>query len=377
MSTFYNNIEEILKDKKKWKYYDSLNIEEKLESILEKPKEFITSYLKAGGKLPNELNDILNSLDKPCLQHIISIFFLGLILHSKILEIEKSINLFIKKKSEEVKTKKYSDINLTFCYNWFLICFFHDVGYSRMVKINGNSKIKIFGEIENDNIKNKVINILKDNPCNDSIPKEINKSWWHYLDFKESHINPDIQEDIDHGILAGAYFYFMLKNIYQKKIKQFDKKEEVVDDANLFWSKKMLERVHKPIAWIIVAHNIWFKNQNYENVDEYKKPGLINLIINKPIIKLDKYPLYFLLSLVDTIDPIKFVTKKKDKMIISDILKKINFHIDKDILNIEFENNLKSLSKSFFMSNKNINYWIDLKCEENGELISFILTNTF
>ncbi|MBC8415784.1 MAG: hypothetical protein H8E11_05080, partial [Candidatus Cloacimonetes bacterium] len=65
-------------------YYDALDVDEKLEDILNKPKEFITSYLKAGDKLPPEVTNIIDNLSIERLQHTISIFFLGLLLYSGI-----------------------------------------------------------------------------------------------------------------------------------------------------------------------------------------------------------------------------------------------------------------------------------------------------
>jgi len=355
LKSLKNHFEELLLDTAKWRYYDELE-KKNIEEILKKPKDFITSYLKAAGKLPpEEINTIIENINYERLQHTVSIFFLGLIFYNKSNKIKSEIDKYLEVTKKEIKSEKFN-VNHNFIYWWFLTCFIHDIGYA----YKKNQKLKLFGTKENYKIESKVFEELKKITefVNNSVPIQIVNNWEKYSYFRKEKPN----NRINHGFLAGAYFIYMLNNIYNNN-KQFRNEEAFIDDSKLFWSQKMLDKVHKPIAWIIVAHNVWYKNRNYGNVEEYEKANLENLIIDEPIVKLDKYPLYFLLCLVDSIDPVKYMNEKNETNILSILNNtillikkngniKIKFINDLQKYNIEYKDILFSLAE-----------WLDLEFE--------------
>jgi hypothetical protein len=128
---------------------------------------------------------------------------------------------------------------------------------------------------------------------------------------------------VDHGILGGILLYDRLI-----KIRRAKKKE---NEDNLFWGKK-LENQYKLAANAISIHNIWLPKADTKK--EYKKYNL-NEIIDFTKIKFKDFPFFYILGIVDTIEPLK--TYKDCGFDDNYILKNIG---------IEFSN------KSVFISNK-------------------------
>lgn len=61
-------------------------------------------------------------------------------------------------------------------------------------------------------------------------------------------------------------------------------------------------------SWVIACHNMFYIGDNDDNFDCYKCKGLNSLIRNTSDsypITLNEYPLFFLFSIVDSIEPIK------------------------------------------------------------------------
>lgn len=366
MNSLMKHFEELLKDKKIWQYYDDMNISDDIGSIFDDPKDFIKEYLDIGDKLTLELKDImieLSQVNPGRLKHTVAIYFLGILLYSKCISIRKHIDLYIKKKEEEVHST-----NISFNYYWFLICFIHDIGYSFKHQ-NPVASFEIFGTTGSASIEKEVVRILEKMEGCDIIPRGVVSSWNNYLNYRKSDENNG--ERIDHGILAGAYFYYALKELYLQKKVNNENKEEFIDN-NLFWSVKMLKNVHMPIAWIIVAHNMWYCNKNCatkKDIKKYEDAGLNDLIIDKPIVNLKKYPLYFLLCLVDSIDPVKFLNNKGENDIES-ILSNTELEINNNEVKLNFLGDFEKYNPCCQQNLASLSSWMDLKFAGSLEMQS-------
>ncbi len=221
MKTLYDYFQVILKDKKKWQYYDDMKIYDNIETIMKNPEKFIKDYLEIGGKTTDELEiliEVINKKNPERLQHTISIFLLGLILYNNFTKIEKEIDKFIDERSKEVNTRKII-VKKHFNYWWFLICFIHDIGYAynknsvgfKLFGINAENEIRIEEEVKS-NLKS-IENFSKD--C---VPQIIIDVWRRYLKYrKEMYMLKKSDEKIDHGILSGAYYIYTLNEVYNKK----------------------------------------------------------------------------------------------------------------------------------------------------------------
>jgi len=109
-----------------WNYYANGEIyrinpfKSTVESI-----EFIKKFITLSGKNAQELFNKINELDDRAV-HVVSTFFLGVYIYENSDLIKCSIDNKMKKYRDNRRYK--SDIK--FCFIWFLICLFHDLGYS-------------------------------------------------------------------------------------------------------------------------------------------------------------------------------------------------------------------------------------------------------
>ncbi|MFK8281587.1 hypothetical protein [Capnocytophaga cynodegmi] len=264
----------------------------------EKSKKFIREFIKLSGKAKNVLNEEIEKIGNRA-THIVSTFFIGHYIYQntefKNL-IDEQIGVLCKKWQAES-----SDC---FSYIWFLTCLFHDLGYA----------------IEKEEKKYNSLEELKKNTRElkavEEIPNFYNKV---HIGYYEYHNNEHSRND--HGITAAYLMYNSLCKV-RKIAEEYPDKTQ----GNLFWGKE-LENIYNFCAWNILAHNIWFcSEEDKDTAEKYKKYKLDELILsdkNRYKIELKKYPFFFFLCLVDTIEPYKRVQNYKE-------LKKIKLSILKD-----------------------------------------------
>ena len=112
--------------KESWKYYPISNPNISILQDYSHGKSFMTSYLGKGGKSDLEIFHYIDHLTENRVLHIISVFFLGILLYRKSNKINKSINRII----QTIPTESTDAIDERFKYIWMLICLFHDLGYA-------------------------------------------------------------------------------------------------------------------------------------------------------------------------------------------------------------------------------------------------------
>lgn len=286
MNSYENLLDDIVKRKELWKYYYTSKDYESYQEIIRHYSLFIEDYLKAGSKILYFDEEVLYSLlkDEYRCKHTISIFFLGLYIYNNNNDLKDNINKFI---------KQYNMTEKEFVYYWFLICFFHDV-YSNLEK---NNNVRITYE---DLIEFEKVNMDLFQGSNNILPDIIKSSYKNYFrNFRNSN---------DHGIVAGILYYNDRKKTYYKCKRESNSITDTFSCHGVSWSLEKLHKDHYIIAWIIIAHNVFFVNKDihdYESIKNYKESNIKELIIEKPVINLKEFPMLFLLSLVDSIDPYK------------------------------------------------------------------------
>lgn len=328
MKTILNIYKELYADNEKWDYYSNMQSVDPFDNS----EEFIRSFIELSGKSKNILYEKLDLLDKNRRMHIVSTFFIGIFFYYHI----TAIKTYIDKILEKYK-RQNPDSKIEFSYFWFLICLFHDLGYSIENKNNNYSNFDDF--LNRENIKY----FLRGNAGVPNIYKNVYKNYFQYrIESSDPRINKP-----DHGICGGIVLFDSLNKTLKKELE--------VDDGlhwNLRWDPK-LKNIFNYVSWVILAHNIWLIPEGDKKENVYKDPNynLQELIYNKvekSKIDIKKYPFLFLLSLADTIEPLKntrynFSDLGKIQCEIIDN-NKIVFQIDDETIRADYYKKVKGLN---------------------------------
>jgi len=281
---------------------------------------FILNYFRQGGKVRIfELCDIKpDELRLP--NHICSVFFLGILLYNKT-DFQKNYRL-------ERNAPGYE----TFPFIWFLIALFHDNAY-QMEDKNQLQKISTINDlIKEFNIEHSLFD-RKFSKC-----KELLSSRSNYFLFRKK-----IWNVVDHGILGRMLLFDRLVKIRREKHK--------ANEDSLFWGRK-LENQYKTAANAISIHNIWLQPEI--TCREFKLETLINF---KPI-RFNEFPLFYILGIVDTIEPLK--TYKDNNVSDLDIFKSIDFEFGKNFLRVSESNNSTIDFSKLIDKTKYLKNWLDI-----------------
>lgn len=318
---------------------------DKFKPLCEKHRQDITiaildEFDMYGKSLPagNTLLHNIDNISKERLSHIINTFLLGIYLYDKIHKIKENIDIQL----SDTLAKARHD----FTFLWFLICLYHDLGYSE-----------------------EVDNIEPDWTCQDkylgsivAVPKLYKEIYKYYFVYRKLEHNK-----IDHGIFAGL-------TMYKDLCKNREQKAREIKRADL-WNPSLIP-LYNLASWIVLAHNIWFvKDTDIDNCKIYQKYRLEQLILktntnngqneiaNYPI-KLSQHPLLFLFCLVDLIEPMKRIG-------CMDCCDKIDFRITKNKLIIK--TNLDCNSGQEYIKNiTSANDWLTIT-ERNNNTVTIPL----
>ncbi|WKN32108.1 hypothetical protein PZB74_01915 [Porifericola rhodea] len=327
-----------------WDYYSEveyLKLKNPFTSKLSH-KKFVEQYFKRSGK-----NEILNfleflpgkKLDNNRTKHTNSIFFLGILLYKE----TNLNNPFF----ESLNSSEYR----RFPFLWFLTCLFHDFGFTiendvtAIEGINNLSNLKSKYSIENCLLAVSPINV-------NSTLFEVIESYFLYSLYE--------RKVIDHGILAGLYFYDRLLKIRRNKILN--------NEATRFWGEE-LEDQYAQVAAAIAIHNIWIPTK--DNYETYRKYHLEKLIDDYKPINFSDFPLLYILGVVDTIDPLKMYMREGFRP--NEILESLDltFYQDK----ITFRNGKKSRLDFGKMidSAYRLEGWLNVGVKDNKREVSLLL----
>lgn len=243
--------------------------------------ELFNAFGKGDAKTNRLLCDIQKLEEIRC-AHIIFTFLLGLHIYDKSTFIKESINKEVGKLLKDAKHEN------DFTFLWFLVCLFHDLGYSEENK-GEKSEINHHWACENKMDKTE------------GIPALLKNTYLNYFIYRKTE-----HFKTDHGIYAGLRMFHDLFKIREEMEAQNQDKD--------VWRKGLIP-LYKLASCVVLVHNIWFaKDTDIETCSKYRKYQLDKLILktNKggteikdfPI-KLSKHPLLFLFCIVDLIEPMK------------------------------------------------------------------------
>jgi len=280
--TYYSVLISTFKNKKLWDYYSSgYDFGKELPVIsIELSADFLRKFIKTSGKAEQELFFQIDKI-KERANHIVSTFLLGHYMYINT-NLKEYIDTEIEKNNKLFGTKK---CRIEFSYLWFLVCLFHDLGYCIE-----NENSPRYENIDSLFLDSKQLDYVLGVPV---LYEKVYKNYYKYI-FEEQCKN-------EHGIVAAHLLYNSLCQI--REYAEHDKL------SNLYWGIE-LEHLYNFCSWNILAHNIWFVNEsNHCLVKSYEKNNLNELIKKDGEYKISfkEHPFFFLLCLVDTIEPYKKV----------------------------------------------------------------------
>lgn len=333
---------EIFTDHSSWRYYSKMNTNP-FESDYA-TKEFISRFIELSGKAnENPLYENINKLENKRIRHIVSIFFLGTYLYYNVKSIKESIDKVI---ARFKKQNPYSRIEFSFI--WFLICLFHDLGYS----IEDHENYTDFDDF----INGKVKYFLKERV---GVPSFYEDVYQNYFNYRINSRNYFLKKP-DHGICGGIILFNKLNEILLSK-------QNNINSEGLSWNKKLLN-IYRYASWVILSHNIFFIRKGDIDEQIYKDNNLEALILDNgqtSKIDLKKHGFLYLFMLVDTIDPIKkFETFENLSMIKCNIENNlITLEIENDNMRIEYFNKVQELKQWLISDIKEENNSLKIKIE--------------
>lgn len=307
-----------------WNYYSGIDGEcntPKPFIETDNYSKFILNYFQRSGKVRIFEYCGISVNDLRLTNHICSVFFLGILFYNK--------TSFFKKYKLGRNRQSYS----RFSFIWFLIALFHDNAY-QMEKENELNNISTIEDLVNHfGIEHSLFD-RKFSKCKQLLG--IRKKYFEFR-IKEWQL-------VDHGILGGMLLFDRLVKIRIKK--------KAFHEDTLFWGRS-LENQYTTAGNAISIHNIWLQDEITCKVYE-----LDTLIGFKPI-KFGDFPLFYILGIVDTIEPLK--TYKDDNISDLDILKSINFEFGKNSLKVSESIDSKVDFSKLIKKTEGLKNWLDVE----------------
>lgn len=272
MKTIYQYIEDLQIEQ--WHYYfgidNAFNADKPFVSDISY-LDFIRNYFIQGKKVEIFKKSSINPNTLRLPNHICSVFFLGIIFYYN-----TSLKYSIKPGTNDPGYQ-------TFPFIWFLTALFHDNAYQMEDKDQLTDIHTLPQLFKHFNITHNLFT-AKFKSCENLI--NVREK---YFVFRKDKFGV-----VDHGLLGGIL-------LYDRLIKIRRAKHNVAEDGR-FWGIK-LENQYKLAANAISIHNIWIQDE--ETIKQY---GLTEFIDFQKI-KLEDFPLFYLLAIVDTLEPVKEFTK--------------------------------------------------------------------
>ena len=274
MKSLYEVFTEIGSKKSSWCYYKNANIyeftvENLFESKERSTKKWIERYLDAGSKLSllSGLQDKMDNLQDYRIDHVVSAYLLGVYLNKQF-----------------AFNSGFDDPDVDFrnpwLYTWFLTCLYHDIGY---VYEDNSGKYR-----------NQSLFDLLSEKLTDAEKKELHKLKYYALSKKYFSYRKGCGV-IDHGVVGGMRLCLSLFRLFQEHSK-----DELDIVRNTIFAEDT-KPFQKQAADAIIRHNMWTARDEKMHIC-YEEKGLGELNDNR-ISKSEHFT--FLLSLCDTIEPIK------------------------------------------------------------------------
>lgn len=328
--SLYNELKKI--SKKQWCYYDNITFSG-YEEAIENPIEFILSYFHYAGKnefLYGTLFDSMQNNEEQTKRavHTVNTFFLGLYFKEKIDYLNPNKNSYLA-----------NDNN--FVWAWFLCSLYHDAFFNIDEEITLNFDYAHFS--------NRLL-----------YSRDLIKRYYEKGKNPETSHNGKINHD--HGIVAAErLFTNYMKMIIEKSKQEQNTFQKFLANRDLDYCGLKINfstfTAMCKVAKIIASHNIYVSTEN--NDGKYDKlPELLtynsqfrympNIKTHRQMSSYER--LYFLLALVDTLEPSKRTIDLNDIDIQLDKLEfgKYSLHI-----------NVSKPQENYFNGIKNLNNWLN------------------
>lgn len=379
LESFNNNLEGC--------YYDKIinesdgKILPKINTYLDseyRAYKFLLNYSKSGGKeaLAMCFNESPEYEEKGKHKHTVALYYLGCFLRD-IIDRKYCDSSYLK--------KFYNDFNFidsksdtSFFYSWFLTCLYHDLATS-LEKEKYDKNYSLEKEIKKCNYNIFEHKFIIDNTCKSLYyPEKLIKNYFKYI--KET------RHSIEHGINAGYRLFNEFRKNYDDAWIKIQNKFQTVDSSNnnhnyncftienenhytLSFNSRLIDHF-AIVAQTIMCHNIWNINtkvKSKEEVEEYKKNGLDELIIGEnekgKKISLEKWPLLFFLDLLDSIEPIKSFPDHDCESVLENI--SIDYDSNKKLLTIKANPKVFCIRDFYKWTKKikDLQNWMDLNVD--------------
>jgi hypothetical protein len=310
--------------------------------VITDAKSFIENYFEKGGKrvlihrqellinppiIVAENNNVLllelMRLESMRYEHMKSAFLLGVLFYNEVTPLRNSINEIISRISYNYRAETGDESETErqrFLYMWYLICLYHDFGY--LYEKEEKNKIpkdkhEIISTINHDFFYNNIkgcstlecpFKHCPNREISRSIPKTLQRTISRYFQLRLNCFAFNYPREccIDHGDASSINMYNTMKQLHEDKWKNND------GNDGLKWHPKIFQHYIIPAVWTIACHNIWLAEKGTPQENHYSTFGLGELIYSRgdSLIDMQHHPLLFLLSLVDTIEPLKKYMKE-------------------------------------------------------------------
>lgn len=114
---------------------------------------------------------------------------------------------------------------------------------------------------------------------------------------------------------------------------------------------------------------MWFIKESDSKCNNYKNIKLQGLIVDSPIYTSTDHPLFFLLSLVDTMDFFKFFSEHDGEYNLIECLQDIEMTATEDSIEIKFKGNLMDKNYAFLQKLTEQEYWLPINVEYDRNII--------
>lgn len=293
--------------------------------------------------------------------HTVALYLMGLLMR----------NVFFPKIKDDLCEKGINAADWyaerEFMYTWYLTCLYHDAA-SCVEEIKGNQlpccKDCIF--------KMKTPYSHKPLFANSPVRRFSKALAKNYCRYRMS----DGKQD--HGIYGGILLFDRLVKNFKEETSGHDwASEPEFKDIGRSWRLEHLDH-YAYVADAIICHNMWtVQASDTEGVNKYKENHLDALIIKKCEDKLspEKYPLHFMLCLLDTIEPVKRFSKLSARKVLKNVSIEIVESEDMNGIRIAWSDEIKQ-QPEFWTWMKNISSmkdWMQVNvspCRREGEWCS-------
>ena len=335
------------KNAKIWNPYKDIGSQHEISNLsIENPSDcrcFVSILFGLSEKNMHRLMLSINNLDDRRIQRIVYSFLIGIHIYEKSKTIRNAIDCKIEKYQKEVSLK---NVTAPFSYIWFLICLFHDLGYSQ------NDGEDLEYNTFNEFVIGKKVKSLRQVS---GVPAYFGKVYKNYYNYRTKHHSRN-----DHGITAGMIMY----NDLCKNRKELEE-----NGCNYTYCGKELDKIYNLAGWIILSHNIWHINEDDDPYRAYLYNYLDPLVLkkNEYKIKFKEHPLFFLFCLIDSIEPIKIVK-------IFSMLKQVYLEANNDKIVIKHELPC-GCGNNILKNAEGLNRWLTKTKRINNEVVINLISN--